>query len=437
MPAEPFRRLIAVLSLTLAAGCTPTGSPSPEPTGEPSTASPAKTAPATTSNSEEPGKAANEESPIPFYRPLSDQEVADGWISLFDGHTLFGWESSQPEINWHVDAEAIVADEGPAGLLTTKVPFADFELRAEFRMEADGNSGIFVRTPRNPTDPTTDCYEVNIADTHPDGFLTGSLVGRQKTEAPLTGSGEWKQMIIRAEGPKIQVTVDETLVLDYTEESETAPRAGYIGLQKRVGKIEFRKLVLRPLGMQSLFNGTDLTGWREVPGSKSEFTVEEGVIRVRNGLGFLETVDTFGNFLLQYDAKTHANDLNSGLFFRAMPGTEEAPSNGYEVQIHNGIVDDDPTQPANGGTGGIFRRVEARRVVSRDNEWFRTTLVANGPHIAVWVDGYQVVQWEDTREPDENPRRGLRTAPGHLSLQGHDPTTDLSFRSFAVAPLPE
>ena len=226
------------------------------------------------------------------------------------------------------------------------------------------------------------------------------------------------------------------MVLDYTDNAATRT-SGLIGLQKNVGRIEFRKIVVRPLGLADLFNGEDLTGWRDVPGSKSRFTVEEGVIRVVDGAGFLETEQTFGDFIFQADAISHGDDLNSGYFFRALPGTEEAPSHGYEVQIHNGYENDDRTQPANAGTGAIFRRNEARRVVSSDHEWFTTTLIASGNHIAVWVDGYQVTDWTDDREPDENPRRGRRDEAGQISLQGHDPTTDLSFRNLRAAELPD
>ena len=42
----------------------------------------------------------------------------------------------------------------------------------------------------------------------------------------------------------------------------------------------------------------------------------------------------------------------------------------------------------------------------------------------------------DTRPPHDNPRNGLRTAAGTLMLQGHDPTTDLSFRKIQAAELP-
>lgn len=71
-----------------------------------------------------------------------------------------------------------------------------------------------------------------------------------------------------------------------------------------------------------------------------------------------------------------------------------------------------------------------------DHDWAYVTLIANGPRIATWVNGYQTVDWVDERKPDENPRRGLRLEAGHLSLQGHDPTTDLNFKDLRVQTLP-
>jgi 3-keto-disaccharide hydrolase len=372
---------------------------------------------------------------IPYFNPLTPEQIADGWISLFDGYTTFGWRSNSEDINWHVVDGTIAADSGPIGLLVTDVPFADFELLCDFRMSAGGNSGIFLRTVPHPADVLTDCYELNIADEHPNGFTTGAIVGRAKTEQPIAGSGGWKTFHVRCEGNHFTVQLDGEPVLDYTDESNSR-RSGFLGLQKNEGRIEFRNILLKPLGLRPLFNGEDLTGWHVVPGPKSQFTVEDGTIHVVNGQGFLETDDVFGNFVFQADAVTHGDELNSGYFFRAEQGTEQAPSNGYEVQIHNGFEDDDRTRPNNAGTGAIFRRTEARRVVSSDHEWFTTTLIAAGPRMAVWVDGYQVTDWEDTREPDENPRRGRRDEAGHISLQGHDPTTDLSFRRLRIVELP-
>ena len=167
-------------------------------------------------------------------------------------------------------------------------------------------------------------------------------------------------------------------------------------------------------------------------GSKSQFEVADGAIHVSNGPGFLQTETTHADFMLQIEARTNGDALNSGVFFRAISGTEETPSHGYEMQIQNGYEDNDRTQPADSGTGAIFRRAAARYIVANDHEWLTATLIAHGGRIGSWVNGYQVVNWQDTREPDENPRRGKRLKAGHLSLQGHDPTTNLDFRSVRI-----
>jgi len=236
------------------------------------------------------------------------------------------------------------------------------------------------------------------------------------------------------EGPWIQAWLNDVQITDFRDESDRPLLSGRIGLQQNGGQAEFRNVRLKPLSLKPLFDGESLAGWREVPGGKSEFAVVDGTIHVQNGAGFLETEPTFGDFVLQADYRTNGDDLNSGIFFRAMPGTEEAPSHGYEFQIHNGYKEDDPRQPVDSGTGAIFRRVPARRVVSQDRAWNTITLNASGPRFATWVNGYQTADWEDPREPNENPRRGLRLEPGHLSLQGHDPTTDLNFRRLLAAP---
>jgi hypothetical protein len=381
--------------------------------------------------------------PTPRDNAVSKQQAADGWISLFDGETLFGWQSNDEGVNWKVADGSITADDGPIGLLNTTVPFADYELKCDFRFEPGGNSGIFLRTTTKPADVNADCYELNLADEHPQGFTTGALVSHQATDETITASGEWHTFHVTADGPTIVVRIDGDEVLNFTDEKPIARTFGLIGLQHNQGKVEFKNILLKPLGLTDLFNGEDLAGWRVVPGSLSTFDVEEGTIHVTaEKQGFLETEGTYGDFVFQAESICHRDPsvgepLNSGYFFRAKPGTEQAPSHGYEVQIHNGWEGDDRTKPSNCGTGGIFRRVDARRVIPSDNEWFTTTLVAAGPRIAVWVDGYQVTDWEDTREPNDNPREGKRLEAGHISLQGHDPTTDLSFRNLRVAELPE
>jgi hypothetical protein len=222
------------------------------------------------------------------------------------------------------------------------------------------------------------------------------------------------------------------LVLDYTDPSPL--RRGHIGLQLNQGKVEFRNIKLKPLGGTSVFNGQNLSGWKEYPEMASKFTVTpEGWINVKNGRGQLETERQYGDFALQLECISHAKNLNSGVFFRCLPGET---MNGYECQIHNGYREGDRRRPVDCGTGGIFRRQDARLVAADDLEWFHLTLVADGNHMAAWVNGFQVSDWTDERSAHANPRNGRRDEPGTIMLQGHDPTTNLTFRNLRIAEFP-
>jgi hypothetical protein len=199
-----------------------------------------------------------------------------------------------------------------------------------------------------------------------------------------------------------------------------------------------RHLRLRPQQLQPLWNGRNLDGWTvnraDPKRQQARFRVtDQGELLVEGGPGDLVSTVHAADFVLQFDCRTLGKHLNSGVFFRCIPGQYQ---NGYEVQIHNGYKNNDRTQPLDFGTGGIYRRAPARRVVSNDEEWFTVTLIADGRRIATWVNGFPVVAWEDPRPPHDNPRQGYRAAAGPFSIQAHDPTTRLLFRRIQYAPLP-
>jgi hypothetical protein len=221
-----------------------------------------------------------------------------------------------------------------------------------------------------------------------------------------------------------------------------------------------RSFKLRPLDMKPIFNGKDLGGWKKFTAdanrAKTDFGVTpDGWLHLKNGPGDLQSEGQYGDFVLQAECKTNGARLNSGVFFRCIPGEYQ---NGYEAQIHNGFTPDKPkeyaveeydpkthapkdkkkvTSPAlDYGTGAIYRRVPARKQAARDNEWFTMTVVAEGRHIATWVNGVQMVDWTDNRPLNNNARNGCRLEKGPISLQGHDPTTDIDFRNIRIAELP-
>lgn len=197
-------------------------------------------------------------------------------------------------------------------------------------------------------------------------------------------------------------------------------------------------LSIKPKGLQPLFNGRDLGDWKRIdhaklPESKRpRWRVEDGGLRAIGGPGCVEYPKLYGDFVLQVDVRTRAQYANGGVFVRSIPGDF---MNGYEAQVYNRCIDNDPAKPFTWSTGSIDDRQLARRVVSRDHVTYRMTVVANGPHLATWVNGYQLVDWTDTRAKHENARHGLRTEPGTLQLQAHDPETDVEFRGVYIAPL--
>ena len=354
---------------------------------------------------------------------LTKDQVQDGWISLFDGKTLFGWKAVT-NADWKVENGEIHVSRGEPGLLRTTTQFDDFEMTVEFKADAQTNSGVFLRTSPSPKNVLTDCYELNIADPQAHKFPTGSLVARSKSEQDIAPN-RWHHFRILADGPKIKVWLDNEKSAEFIDPNPIG--RGYIGLQLNSGKCAFRNILLKPINHQTLFDGTDLQQWKTDQRIASRFEITDaGELEIRGGRGQIESKSEFGDFSLSFQCKTNQQGLNSGVFFRCIPGDL---MNGYESQIQNQFKNEDRAQPVDCGTGGIFRRTDARRVNANDLEWFSKTIFATGPHISVWVNGYQVTDWTDTRKPDANPRKGLRLEKGTIIFQGHDPTTDVLIRN--------
>ncbi len=362
---------------------------------------------------------------------LSPREVAEGWILLCDGTTPFGW-APRGKARWIVSNGEIapVPGSGP-GMACTTTEFGNFRLKAEFWIDEAANSGVFLRCP--PTGDVTqgNAYEVNIYDRHAT-WPTGSIneVGRASRTVQTTG--RWNQFEIVADGSRLAVYLNGEKTLDA---SDGRFARGPVGLQYNgEGEVRFRNVKLQPLGLKSLFNGKDLSGWKQIPGRRSVYTVTpEGWLNVKNGNGDIQSDAQFGDFVFQLDIISNGTHLNSGVFYRGDPGEFWS---GYESQIRNQWMGDDRTRPVDFGTGGIYNQQRTRRVIPSDREWFTKTIVAHGPHMAVWINGIQVSDFTDKRAPNKNARNGYRAAPGVFSLQGHDPTTDLSFRHLRAAELP-
>lgn len=166
---------------------------------------------------------------------------------------------------------------------------------------------------------------------------------------------------------------------------------------------------------ESLFNGKDLTGWKEINGT-APYTVQGDLIVGTTTAGspnsFLATEKTYGDFIFECDIKQDIGPSNSGIMFRALSKSDYMAGrvHGYQMEI-------DPSDRA--WSGGIYD--EARRgwfypgdlapgaqKAYRFGEWNRLRIEAIGSTLRTWINGVAVAHVVDDM-----------TATGFLALQVH------------------
>jgi hypothetical protein len=167
-----------------------------------------------------------------------------GWVTLFDGSSLDNW-SQIGDANWKL-ADGIVAADKGNGFLVSKSSYTDFQIRAEFWVDDDANSGIFIRCTNPDKVGTDSAYEVNIFDKRPDpSYGTGAIVNVAKVVPMPKAGGKWNVYEITAQGPKFTVTLNGTRTVDGVEDSKFA--SGRIALQYGAGVVKFRKVQVKPI----------------------------------------------------------------------------------------------------------------------------------------------------------------------------------------------
>lgn len=168
-------------------------------------------------------------------------EDAPKATSLFDGKTLDGWEGNLKSFRLENGAivggsltEAVPRNE----FLCTKKTYGDFELRLKFKVLGKGaNAGVQFRTKRIPNHHEVSGYQADMGD----GWW-GSLYdeSRRKTTlakadadavAKVLNRDDWNVYVIRCQGKRIQLWINDLQTVDYTEPDEGIDRQGIIGLQ--------------------------------------------------------------------------------------------------------------------------------------------------------------------------------------------------------------
>jgi hypothetical protein len=184
-----------------------------------------------------------------------------GFVALFDGHDLAGWHMMGKQ-DWHAD-HGILWTEGEGGWLRSDRRYADFTLRLEYRVTPGAASGIFLRSAEqgNPAFTGLEISLLDDAGQSTDLHSTGAIYG---AVIPLYSvgykAGEWNQVEISCVGRHLTMYLNGNRIhkIDFDDPAfvfaeqrplSRVPNEGYIGLESRTRRVDFRSLriqVLKP-----------------------------------------------------------------------------------------------------------------------------------------------------------------------------------------------
>jgi hypothetical protein len=151
----------------------------------------------------------------------------EGWISLFDGKSLNGWQPSENTGSWKV-VDGHLAADGPRSHLFYAGPvknaeFRNFELSLEFMTRPLANSGVYFHTAFQQKDWPSKGFEVQVnataegEGTYRERKKGGSLYGIRNIYKTLAPDDQWHRMNIVVRGKQVQVSLNGVLLVDYLE----------------------------------------------------------------------------------------------------------------------------------------------------------------------------------------------------------------------------
>lgn len=175
---------------------------------------------------------------------------------LFNGKDLTGWDKYGTEL-WYVDNGELVCESGPDkeyGYFGTRKYYNDFELTLDFKQEANGNSGVFIRSYIK-TGVNISGWQVEVA---PPGMDTGGIYesyGRgwiaqiPEEKEKILKMGDWNTMKIRVQGDKVTTWLNGETMTELQDE-QIGKGKGRILLQIHSGggiKVRWRNIQLTEL----------------------------------------------------------------------------------------------------------------------------------------------------------------------------------------------
>ena len=192
--------------------------------------------------------------------PLEDKKSDDGFLTLFDGKSLKGWDGDSKV--FRIDEMAIIGGQLKEKIphnffLSTQDEYADFELQLEFRLIGEAtNAGVQLRSKRIPDHHEMIGYQADLGQDYWGALYDESrrnkvMASPDKDKlAKVLKPGEWNKYRILCEGRHIQLWINDFQTVDYTETDETIGQSGLIAVQIHggpPGEAHYRNIRIRKI----------------------------------------------------------------------------------------------------------------------------------------------------------------------------------------------
>ena len=181
--------------------------------------------------------------------------IAQKAVSLFNGKNLDGWTNNGTE-KWYVEKGELICESGPDkqyGYLSTKKNYKNFELKLKFKQEANGNSGVFIRSSIEGTKISGWQVEVAPAGMHTGGIYEsygrGWLIQPKPEDEQWLKMGKWNTMKILVQGDEVTSTLNGHQMVTFKDE-KIGKGEGFIALQIHDGggiKVRWKKIRIKVL----------------------------------------------------------------------------------------------------------------------------------------------------------------------------------------------
>jgi len=378
---------------------------------------------------------------------LTDQEKLDGWKLLFDGQSLKGWKNyNAPGLSGWSAQDGNLASSGTGsdstGYIITDKKYDNFELAFDWKIAAEGNSGVMYhvteskkfKTPYKTGPEYQLLDDIGFPQKVENWQLTGAdyaMHVADTTAKKLKPVGEWNTSRIIFNNGHVEHWLNGSKIVDFeawtpewfalknSGKWTSAPEyglseTGYIALQDHGSKAWFRNMKIKELPKTAkpkvaLFNGVDLAGW--IAYGTEKWYVQDGLLVCESGpdkgYGYLATQQYYKDFDLSADFKQVSNG-NSGIFFHST--VEGTKVSGWQVEV----------APKGNDSGGIYESYgrgwlhqipDDKENILKSGEWNTMRVKVIGSDVTTWLNGQEMTHLNDSL---------IGTANGRIALQIHD-----------------